>query len=281
MKKVRSGDPLVIPAETFNEFVDTALAFKRQQRGLAREPQREQQQTGIALVRNESGANRSRFDVLGIAGPILTPTDNAEAFKERVALRGVAPGAEHASRFVVLLEPLVVDAIGRACVDGVCPVRVQMIDEEHGFAEIEAGTVDTLRSAASGSAGLLWIQPVEERDDPAIAWTVARIGSPAGAASTETARFARIVDAIGSGPPYDYTAEEVTFNDYTDPFSVSVVAGSPYTGDHFWNVVELDSWECGRQPVPTDALVVFWPAQDGGGNALKLFCRNTNMGLYL
>jgi len=66
LKKVRSGDSLVIPAETFNAFVDTALAFKRQQRGVAREPQREQRQTGIILVRNESGADRARFDVLGI-----------------------------------------------------------------------------------------------------------------------------------------------------------------------------------------------------------------------
>ena len=38
MRKVQRGDPLAIPAETFNVFVDTAVAFKRQQRGLNREP---------------------------------------------------------------------------------------------------------------------------------------------------------------------------------------------------------------------------------------------------
>ncbi|MCP4594496.1 MAG: hypothetical protein GY842_27510, partial [bacterium] len=211
MKRAQRGAPLVIPAETFNAFVDVALDHQRRQRGVGRTGQREQPQTGIILIRNESGAARARFDVLGIAGPIIKPSDNADAFKERVALRGVTPAAEHAGRFVVLTEPLATGAIGRAYADGICPVRVEMVDENLGFAEVEAGTVDTLQSASGGSAGLLWVQPVEERDHPAIAWTVARIGgggSPSGGMSA----FCKITGSVGASAPFAYSGTEQEFS---------------------------------------------------------------------
>jgi len=35
-----------------------------------------------------------------------------------------------------------------------------------------------LKSSTTGSAHLLWVQPRKERDDPAIAWVIARIGNP-------------------------------------------------------------------------------------------------------
>lgn len=35
-----------------------------------------------------------------------------------------------------------------------------------------------LKSSTTGSAHLLWVQPRKERDDPDIAWVIARIGNP-------------------------------------------------------------------------------------------------------
>ena len=175
-KKVQRGDPLVIPAATFNTFIDAARDFQQRQRSARRRAQRERQDAGIILVRNESGQDRERFDVLGIQGRIITPTDNADEFTNRVALSGDVPSTTHAGRFVVLLEPLRDGAIGRVCIDGVCVVRVEMVDEGHGFADVKAGDASELESAAAGTAQLLWVQPEEDRDDPAIAWTVARLG---------------------------------------------------------------------------------------------------------
>lgn len=51
--------------------------------------------------------------MLGVAGTIVKPSDNADAFKERVALKGVTPGTEHDGRFAVLLEPLATNEVGR------------------------------------------------------------------------------------------------------------------------------------------------------------------------
>ena len=78
LQKVRRGDPLVIPATTFNTFIDVAQDFQQRQRSARRRARREAQDTGIVPVLNESGGDRERFDVLGIQGPVITPTDNAD-----------------------------------------------------------------------------------------------------------------------------------------------------------------------------------------------------------
>lgn len=40
LRKVKPGDPLSIPAATFNTFVDAAQHFLRRQRGIGRTPTR-------------------------------------------------------------------------------------------------------------------------------------------------------------------------------------------------------------------------------------------------
>ena len=124
LDKVQPGAPLAIPAQTFNTFVDAAKDFRERQHSVRHHEQRESRQADLVLVRNESNADRARFDVLGIDGPIITPTDNANEFQDRVALCGVTPTNDHVGRFVVLLEPVLDGAIGWGCLAGVCAVRV-------------------------------------------------------------------------------------------------------------------------------------------------------------
>jgi hypothetical protein len=123
LQKVKRGDPLVIPAGTFNTFVDAARDFQQRQRDRQREAQRDRVGTGIVLVRNESGADSERFDVLGIEGPIIERVDNEEEFKQRVALRSRVPSAPRPGKFAIMLEPTKDQAIVRACLDGACVVR--------------------------------------------------------------------------------------------------------------------------------------------------------------
>lgn len=96
-QKVRSGDPLAIPAATHNAFVGVARDYQERQRSARKDGSPDWRQTGIVLVRNASGADRARFDVLGVSGPVITPTDNADAFKERVAIKGVTPTTARAA----------------------------------------------------------------------------------------------------------------------------------------------------------------------------------------
>lgn len=176
LNKARRGDPLTIPAAAYNAFIDAALDHRDRQRSQKRDADRSSPQTGIVLVKNESGADRSRFDILGITDPIINRIDNDGGFQERIALRGVTPTSTHLGRFVVLIDALPDDAIGRAYIAGACLARVRMLDEAHTSADIDDGQSGQLASAESGAASLLWIEPIEERDDPAIAWAVIRFG---------------------------------------------------------------------------------------------------------
>ncbi|MBN2581475.1 MAG: hypothetical protein JXL80_00295 [Planctomycetes bacterium] len=160
MKKVKSGDPLVIPAPTYNAFVDAAVDQKRRQQASSQTERAAFRQAGIVLVKNGSGADRLRFDVLGIDTPVITPTDNENAFKSKVVLNGSTPSeSDHLGRFVILLEPLAGGKVGMACAAGVCAVHIDVQNEDHRFADIKDGEAASLESRESGAATILWKEP--------------------------------------------------------------------------------------------------------------------------
>jgi len=157
MKKVKSGDPLVIPSQTFNSFIDAAQAHKARQQSSSQTDRQAFRQSGIVLVKNASGADRQRFDVLGVDAPIITPTDNEDAFKNKVLLSGSTPTeSDHLGRFVILLVPLADGKVGMACASGVCAVHVDVQHEDHRFADIRDAEASSLQSRESGAATILW-----------------------------------------------------------------------------------------------------------------------------
>lgn len=174
--KVQSGEKLRIPAVAYNAFIDTALDLRRRQQTAQQDGTPELRQTGIILVRNDSGADRGRFDVLGISGVLITPADNPDAFKSKVALVGVSPAeAQHAGRFVVLLEPIASGKIGQACAAGVTIARVDIVDTDHKFADVSDGTAAQLKSAEGGAGAILW-----KESGTGVKWAVVRIGAGGG-----------------------------------------------------------------------------------------------------
>lgn len=184
LQHVNRGDPLVITASDHNAFVDAAKAYQQDQRGRGGGKRRQDGDT--VLVRNDTGVAVPRFGVLGLGAPLILPSDNLPGFQNRIALAGAAPTDDHVGRFCVLLEPLAIDAIGRACIDGSCVARVWMDDEDHVYADIDTDAHEWLLSAATGLAQLLWVQPPEQRDpgEPEIAWAVVRIGGGVGGATS-------------------------------------------------------------------------------------------------
>jgi hypothetical protein len=219
LNKVHKGDRLEIHASTFNTLVDVALDHQRRKHDTARQAATNVLPSGIVLVRNDSGADRARFDVLGIPGPVLTPTDNIESFKNRVVVVGDVPGASDSGRFVILAEPIADGSFGRAYIDGVCPARVEMDDESHGFADVTDGETATLFSTAIGTAQLLWVEPVEDRSDPAIAWTIIRIagggsGGSSGAAIIDARPTVwKQITSTAGGRQYLYRFKQVDVGD--------------------------------------------------------------------
>ena len=157
MHKVKSGDPLTIPSETFNTFVDAARDFRERQQSSIASRQPERERNGIVLLKNASGSDRNRFDILGIDSPVIEPAENLNEFQNRVALNGSIPSVtSHAGKFAILQEPVKADGIARAMLVGVTPVRVNVTDTSHAFADLTGGNASQLASSASSGVRILW-----------------------------------------------------------------------------------------------------------------------------
>jgi hypothetical protein len=174
MKKIQPGDPLRIPASTFNTMIDAAEDYLRRQQSRHRRPQLATPAPGVVRVKNTTDAPVDRFAVLGIDEPLYGPSDNLLEFQNCFALEGVTPDAsQHTGRFVILAEPLPVGAIGRGYIYGVCPVRVNVTDAEHAFADVEDGQTARLTSAQSGAAQILWAE-----EGTGVQWALVRLCRP-------------------------------------------------------------------------------------------------------
>ncbi len=174
LKKVKSGDPLRISAQTFNTFIDMVKDYHGRKIQGGQFAQREFSQSGIVLVKNSSGADCDRFGVLGINGPLFSPTVNLESFKNKVVLTGSTPyESNHSGNFVILQEPIRAGAIGSAWIAGVCPVQIDMINTSHKFADIADGDSTTLQCGFSGTARIVWADY-----GTGIQWGIVHIGLP-------------------------------------------------------------------------------------------------------
>jgi len=174
MRKVKPGDPLVIRAADWNRFVDAALFVKGVGQGTAGQWGRALADRDVMPVRNASGGDLDRFAVLGIDGMVIGPGDNPDEFKGRPAFSGVVPAAgSHEGRFVILQGPLAAGAIGLGLVAGASPVKVDVQDAAHRFAEIGDGQAGHLVSGEAGSAVILW-----KESGTGVKWAVVRLGTP-------------------------------------------------------------------------------------------------------
>jgi hypothetical protein len=198
MKKVRAGVRLkgAVSATAWNTFLDLARRGKMEAHGQGRtaKPPILSPQKGVVLVENQSGADQARFAVLGIDAPVFTPSDSLDAFQNQVALKGVVPDADdHTGRFAILLEPAATYAIVPALVVGLAPVRVDVLNAAHRFADVADGVTANLKSAPSGAAEILW-----KETGTGLKWALVRV-----AVGARPACWARLKTEVGGG---EYTA---------------------------------------------------------------------------
>jgi hypothetical protein len=157
-RRVQGNEPLVIPAAAWNACLDVAEAHRRNSHN---QGQRDAQAVSAAgtdvTVRNQTGDDLGRLMVLGISGVAISEADNAEEFIGRPVLDGVTPAAAtHAGRFVVTLEPIRADGLGRARLVGLVAVNVNITSTDHRCAEVTDANYSRLTSAATGSARILY-----------------------------------------------------------------------------------------------------------------------------
>jgi len=171
LKKVHTGQPLKIPAATFNAFINAAKAHQQQQQiGQAGQAS---SRGHLVLVRNNSAATVDRFGVLAITGTVFAPTN--DEFMNRIIFEGNTPSADLLGSFVITAEPIKASGIGAAFAAGVCPVQIDVTDDDHRQADTASGDAAKLKSGYGGAAAILW-----REGGLGVQWSVIRFGKPPG-----------------------------------------------------------------------------------------------------
>ncbi len=190
LKKVSTGDSLVIPANTYNAFIDAAADFQQRikpRQKLAQQSQRSMSLlpgagAGVIWLRNDSPMDCWRYFVLGLDVPIHEPQsfmDTEGSFVDQVAFSGVWPEpTAHGltDKHAILLEPIVAGGMGRALIHGICQVRMIIEDDTHQFAKAPVGFPAFMTSSAVGSTQILWKEQDVAPGQPC--WAIVKLGVP-------------------------------------------------------------------------------------------------------
>jgi len=175
LHKVRTGDPLKIPAGAYNAFVDTAIAHQSRERNTIADAHRELNQRGLVLVRNDSGIELTSHHALAITGVLIEPdtNDDERTFQSRTPLKGnVADLGSPQLSFVVAQQTIQPGKLGLCVISGTTPARVHVLNSSDETCELRAGET-ALVSSPIGGAPILWKeQGTGER------WAVIELGRP-------------------------------------------------------------------------------------------------------
>jgi xylulokinase len=179
MKKARTGDPLVIPAQAYNAFVDAAKDFQQRTRHVGQQATPGYRSASIVQVKNESGADRERFDVLGLGDPIFLPGDvsdmsgtlmldqRSRAWSPTIIEtfdidRGMLPSLVESHEPTGRLRPEVAQALG---LSNETIVVGGAGDQQAGA--VGAGVVaEGITSATTGTSGVVFVHSGEYAPDP-------------------------------------------------------------------------------------------------------------------
>ncbi|MGN0886809.1 MAG: hypothetical protein ACI4RT_07405 [Candidatus Spyradenecus sp.] len=158
MKKVNAGDALVIRAADWNQLVDAANFVAEQRQKEAGGAIASGFTEGIVRVHNTEATPLPIYTVVAISGrtPAVPDYDTEETrIPQEVYYEASLPTAENAP-YAVLQEALEPDAVGRAKVFGITPVRLSGgSGQPYALPATATGTAGRMVSGESGTARIL------------------------------------------------------------------------------------------------------------------------------
>lgn len=238
--KVQPGDKLRIPAGLHNATVEAVEAYLRHKTATGGTMGRRAPTQALVLVSNDTGADLAIGGVVGLDGPIWpgynTDPDPGTAGEKfflgaELVFSGIEPtAAAHTGRFAVAVEPILNGAAGRACVQGVVKVKVQIDDLNVAtWADVTDVESGYLTATASGSARILW----HEGAGTGTVWCICLIGC-----GTNRGCFPVDLAQVGGTDGNATTAASWTY-DVTDPMAPEdadplAEAANPTSSPHKW-----------------------------------------------
>jgi hypothetical protein len=194
-----------------------------------------QTRPGLLNVYNGTGIDLARFSVVGLQSPKYGPSDNLESFKNGPPFVGATPASGDDGRFAIFQAPCAQDNWAPALLSGVTPVKINVTDDSHGYADIAVGDSEKLASAASGSATILW-----KESGTGEKWAVVRLGSLnancfIGVLNEDLTKDSSAEAAVNGNTETVYDFHLKT--DYKGPSGSDIVAIWDWENTKFWAVV--------------------------------------------
>jgi hypothetical protein len=171
-KRVTTGEPLQIPADTWNAFLEARDWVQRQARVGAGEvkPLR----PTLVHVHNDTGGDLARFNVGTVSGMAITPTDNLLEWQARQVYTLAAP--VEGDTPVIVQGPIADGEYGSGIIWGPSCVQVSFSASDHTFATVSTGTTANLESASAGEFRIVYAESTSGTQ-----WCVVVPASAAGA----------------------------------------------------------------------------------------------------
>lgn len=147
--KATSGSPFrPPPAVIWNNMVDAGVAFGEGKFDNAAQPPIRPRSTDIIKIKNDSGGDRTKGQILKIEGKALGAITD-----ESIWLLGVEPTED--CYFGILKEPIPDEKLGAIQVSGCCMALVTVEDTDHTRAKVVDGEY-VLESAEDGPIEILY-----------------------------------------------------------------------------------------------------------------------------
>jgi hypothetical protein len=178
-RRAFTGEPLRIPAPTWNDMLD--LLDRKNPEAGRRVVRPRARQLSVLPVQNGTQADVPRFGILGLGPPVTTPDaedqDKQDEFETRVIFGGHTPSeSTDFAKFVICPDGIEAGHIGAGMFFGMTPVKLLVNDSHHTCADVLDGDVEKLQTAVSGSAQVLWMESQDNEDG--WRWAVVRVGVP-------------------------------------------------------------------------------------------------------
>lgn len=236
--RVDEGDSYLLGGRTFNAFAELASRFQMQKLGNNSDLSAVDEPGNFALVRNNSGANLKRYNVLGLGAPIIDPTVDLDEFKRQPTFVGALPASAHRGKFCIALENIPSGEIGPAMIAGVVPAYVNVTSTNHGFADVDVGEAGNLASGHGGAFQILTAITAT-----GLQWVYGRLGG----GPTEGVILKAVTDA------------EITVG---SSGTVSIWREGADTGDN--ETAHFDWCDAGGSAIAsgTEVTIKYWPDED-------------------
>lgn len=168
-RRVRPGDSFTLSAQMHNRTVD-AVSPRADFTGqhLADIPMNFR-----VVVKNATTGDLGIYSCLYITGPVVNPTGTVGGqIASLPVLRGLVPDENTWHRFCITLGPVAEGEYIPAAVDGVTPVKLDVVEEYHRFAKPKDGDESEMETTDAGPASILW----KESGTGSGKWGLIRIG---------------------------------------------------------------------------------------------------------